>query len=74
MIGWDGDRRLDGKRAWNREYDHLLQYLCDEIGASVEKNVMALAMDLAKMNGLTLAQLFKKYQGEFEKERIGTSV
>lgn len=67
MIGWDGVRRQDEKEmVYNREYDHLLQYLCDEIGASMERNIVALAVDLAKMNGLTMAQLFKKYQGEFK--------
>lgn len=46
-----------------REYSDLLTYFCEEIGASTEKNVCALAVDLAKQNNLTLAELFKKYLG-----------
>jgi hypothetical protein len=68
MTGWDGVYRQGHKGFWPRKYSHLLEYTCHEIGASVEKNVVALAVDLAKMNGLTLAQLFKKYQGEFKPE------
>lgn len=47
----------------DREYEDLLRYFCDEIGASTEKNVCALAIDLAKQNNMTLSELFKKYLG-----------
>jgi hypothetical protein len=63
VIAWDGTRREYGRNNDYREYDHLLQYFCDEIGASTEKNVCALAIDLARQNGMTMAELFKKYQG-----------
>lgn len=43
------------------EYKDLLEYFCEEIGASTEKNVCALAVDLAKANGMTMGQLFNKY-------------
>lgn len=46
-----------------REYDTLLEYMCNEIGASLESNVIALAVDLGRANGKTVAQLFQIYQG-----------
>lgn len=42
-------------------YDNLLEYMCDELGASTEKNVCALAVDLAKANGMSMAKLFQTY-------------
>lgn len=45
------------------KYENLLQYLCEELGASTEKNVCALAVDLAKYNDITVAELFKRYGG-----------
>lgn len=44
-----------------REYPDLLQYLCTEIGASTEKNVTAICIDLARQNGMTLAKLVSEY-------------
>lgn len=44
-------------------YDTLLTYMCKELGASVERNVCALAVDLARANGMTMAQLFATYEG-----------
>jgi hypothetical protein len=46
------------------EYKNLFEYFCEELGASTEKNVCALAVDLAKYNGLTLSGLFKIYGGD----------
>ena len=46
-----------------REYKNLSEYLCEEIGASSPKNVCALAVDLAKANGMTMAKLFKVFEG-----------
>lgn len=46
-----------------RCYPTLFRYICDEIGASTEKNVCAIAVDLAKYNGLSLGELFHRYQG-----------
>ena len=48
---------------YSREFSSLLEYLCDEVGASVEKNVCACAMDLAKYNGMSMGELFAKYEG-----------
>lgn len=46
-----------------RRYKCLTEYLCEEIGASSPRNVCALATDLAKYNGMTLGELFRKYEG-----------
>ena len=46
-----------------RKYDTLLNYFCDEIGASQPRNVCALAVDLAKRNNITMGELFSKYEG-----------
>jgi len=46
-----------------RKYSNLLEYFCEELGASTEKNVTALAIDLAKQNGMKLSELFAMYQG-----------
>ena len=46
-----------------RKYRKLTEYLCDELGVSTERNVCALTVDLAKANNMTLAELFKIYEG-----------
>lgn len=46
-----------------RRYKSLTEYLCEEIGASLPKNVCALAVDLAKYNNMTMGELFTKYEG-----------
>lgn len=48
------------------EYKDILDYFCDELGASTGRNVCALATDLAKYNNMTLAELFRKYGGSNE--------
>lgn len=45
------------------KYDKLTTYMCDELGASQPRNVCALAVDLARANGLTMAKLFELYEG-----------
>ena len=45
------------------EYETLLTYMGEELGASVERNVCALAVDLARANGMTMAKLFEVYEG-----------
>lgn len=45
------------------EYENLLTYMGEELGASVERNVCALAVDLARANGMTMAKLFDIYEG-----------
>lgn len=56
MIGWES-------RSGNDTYDTLLGYFCDGIGASLESNIIALAVDLARANGMSVAKLFKTYEG-----------
>lgn len=46
-----------------KEYKDILEYFCDEFGASTERNVCALAKDLARYNNITMAELFRKYGG-----------
>lgn len=62
-----GEELVCWEKEWNGmqedEYKDLLTYLCNEIGASAFRNVCALAVDLAKWNNMTMAQLFEKYQG-----------
>lgn len=59
-LGADYDKKV----CYNsRGYSDILTYLCDEIGASTEKNVCACAIELAKQNSMKLSELFKKYLG-----------
>ena len=44
-------------------YDSLTAYMRDELGASVESNMCAVAVDLARANGMTMATLFDVYEG-----------
>lgn len=46
----------------SKKYESLSDYLCNCVGASQPRNVCALAMDLAKYNGMTMGELFKKYE------------
>lgn len=63
MLGW--------YKPWDEYEDDkieiyacsLTDYLCDFIGASQPRNVCALAVDLAKYNKMTMAELFRKYEG-----------
>lgn len=61
MLAWDGPRQEE-KFGIERKYNDLLEYLREEMGVSTERNVTALAVDLAKHNGYTLAELFATYQ------------
>lgn len=64
IHAWDGIYRKNHKDYYqDRKYDSLLQYFCNEIGASTERNVCAVAIDLARQNNITMGELFRKYQG-----------
>ena len=64
LIAWDGYSRENNKDYYmDRNYPSLLRYIVDEIGASTERNVCAICVDLAKQNGISLGELFRKYQG-----------
>lgn len=56
MVGWNTRAEYE-----NFQYAKLTDYLCYGIGASQPKNVCACAMDLAKYNDMTMAELFEKY-------------
>lgn len=61
MIGWIR-KPWDEEISKNINYQSLLEYLCEFIGASMPHNVVACVMDLAKFNHLTIGELFKKYE------------
>ena len=46
-----------------REYSSLTDYMVEELGVSTATNVCALAVDLARTNGMTMGKLFKIYEG-----------
>lgn len=48
----------------SRKYQSLSEYLCECVGVSLPRNVVACAMDLAKYNNMTMGELFEKYEGK----------
>jgi hypothetical protein len=62
IWAWDGFKRNIKNYSWDRKYNNLLQYFCDEIGVSTETNVCSVAVDLAAQNNMTMAELFSEYQ------------
>ena len=68
-LEWCGNCECDDEEScvecmdYSREFKSLTEYLCDEVGASTEKNVCACATDLAKYNGITIGELFSKFEG-----------
>lgn len=68
-LEWCGNCECDDEESciecmdYSREFKSLTAYLCDEVGASTEKNVCACAMDLAKYNHMTMGELFTKFEG-----------
>lgn len=64
MISWSkGYLRCEESRR-SKKYESLSEYLCDCVGASTPKNVCALSATLAKANGVTMGELFEKYEGK----------
>ena len=50
-----------------QEYYSLTNHLSDTCGTSTEKNVAALAVEMAKWNGMKLSELFERLEGgEYE--------
>ena len=45
------------------KYDCLTDYLSEELGCSQPGNVCALVMDLARYNGMSMSELFSKFEG-----------
>lgn len=68
MVGWDSPIYESKK---GHKYENLSEYLCECIGVSQPKNVCACAMDLAKFNGMTMGELFSKYEGYFTLDEEG---
>lgn len=76
IKAWDGEWRQDlaeeeeeeDRDMWDREYESLTRYFCDEISVSQPRNVVALATDLAAQNGITMAELFKTYESSDEQK------
>lgn len=62
MLGWNS-RWADEDVQWEIHEQSLTDYLCDKIGVSQPRNVCACAMDLAKYNGMSMGELFTKYEG-----------
>lgn len=74
ITAWDGHGRLRALEEVNgntnhpdywyqdRKYKNLLEYFCEEIGASQPRNVCALAVDLARINNIKMSELFQNYQ------------
>lgn len=56
MIGW-------ATRDGNDTYDSLLDYFHKGMHVGMESNICALAVDLARTNGKTMAKLFEIYEG-----------
>ncbi|HDR3897007.1 MULTISPECIES: hypothetical protein [Bacillus] len=53
-----------GEESYKNDWHvNLLEYLDIEMGCTAFTNVCAVAKDLAKYNNMTMAELFKKYQG-----------
>ena len=56
LIGWSGDAHKDS-------YKTLIDYFNDEIGIDADEDICDYAVSLAKVNGLSLSNLFKTYEG-----------
>ena len=52
------------KSCLTSEYHNLMDYFCEELGASLSRNICALATDLAEYNGMSMGQLFAVYGGK----------
>ena len=65
MLGWV--RGIWDDEDEDEEFEiyesNLSDYLCNVLGASQPRNVCALAVDLAKYNGINMGELFTKYEG-----------
>lgn len=44
-------------------YPSFTDYCCNQWGASMERNVCAIAVEIARLNHITMGELFNKYQG-----------
>jgi hypothetical protein len=63
LCGEDAHEKLQEDFFDSLEFPDLLTYFCDHLGISTEGRVCALATQLAEINGITMGELFRKYQG-----------
>jgi hypothetical protein len=56
MIGWETQ---DG----NDTYDSLMDYFHKGLSIGMESNICACAVDLARVNGMTMSRLFQTFEG-----------
>lgn len=61
VKGWE-QRNEYGRYKARCNYDSLLDYFCNHIGASQPGNVCALAVSMAKYNGMKMGELFSRLQ------------
>lgn len=62
QAGWcEGIGEDRAKCIFERTYPDILTYFYDELGASVERSICGLAVELARQNNMTMAELFNKY-------------
>lgn len=64
MVGWKNKSWQDNDKEYDNctKYTDLSEYLCEHIGVSLPRNVVACAMDLAKYNNMSMAELFQIYE------------
>lgn len=67
LLAWDSPIQSSKK---GHRYSNLSEYLCECLGASLPKNVCALATDLALYNNMTMNELFEIYEKD-EKMKHG---
>lgn len=63
MHGLLNEHRILDDGWFQDTYSSLTEYLCEHVGYSQPRNVCAVAMDLAKMNGMSMGKLFEVYEG-----------
>ena len=66
VEGWseeDTDKESLKNEFFDQKYSRLSMFLCDMYGASNESNVCAVSVGLARLNGITLSELFNNYEG-----------
>jgi len=57
LNAWASDYKLLNK------YNSIVDYIYNALNLSSERNICSLCVDLAEQNGMTLGELFDKYEG-----------
>lgn len=65
VLAWrkERDPEIDELDCEPFTYSSLLEYFSLRMGVSLERNICALASDMAKQNGMTMGELFARLQG-----------